>query len=413
MTTVEQLERDLAAWFGETAAPGARDAAEDVLLETRAIRQRPRWTFLPFLRRPMDPPLFGWAGGVASRRRVALVVVILALLALAATAALVGSRPRLPPPFGSAGNGLVAYEKGGDIFVVDPATSERRTLLGGPEMDRYPRWSLDGTRLAFIRGPDDDQQLVVVDASGVVQLVSTAYLAHTDPDGIAWAPDGRTVALVTGTGLRLIDTRSGQATIPAVPYLWLEAHWRPPDGRELLFVGGPERQPRLIRYSLDDGAIREVPGTSLTVVDGMEDPIRPVGWTPEGRRFVYHRATDPGGGHETVVVDVETGDQVVLDLAFGRISNDGTRLVGVARDGDREWLCVAPVDGGPCEPIAASIDLVDATGWASWQWAPDDTRIRSRPGPEGPAVLIDPDGGGSEWPSWAAEGAESWQRRAH
>jgi len=413
MTSVEQLERDLAAWFAETAAPGAREAAEDVLLETRGTRQRRRWTFLPFLRRPMDPPLFGWASGAASWRRVALVVVILGLVLLAAAAVFVGGPRPLPAPFGAAANGLVAYEKAGDIFVVDPATAERRLLVGGPAIDRFPRWSLDGTRLAFVRGPDESQDLVIVDASGGVRLVSKAHLVRTDPDGIAWAPDGRSIVVIGESGLQLIDTRSGEASRPVVGHWGLEAHWRPPDGRELLFIGGPTAHPALFLYSLASGAATQVPGTTVDVVDGMSDPIRPVGWTPDGRRFVYHRATDRAGGHETVVVDVESGREVVLDLAYGRISNDGTRVVGVATDGDAEWLCVAPVDGGPCRRIDGSTGYVDRTGFASWQWAPDDTAIRSWRGAEGSAVLLDPNGGPPQSPDWVAEGLESWQRRAH
>jgi Tol biopolymer transport system component len=332
---------------------------------------------------------------------------------LAATVAFVGSRRPLPPPFGRAENGLVAYEKGGDIFVVDPATGERRGVALGPQLDRYPRWSLDGTRLAFVRGPEDDEQLVVVDAAGTVEAMSSSRLARIDPDGIAWSPDGGTIALVADTGVQLFDTRSGRTTRPPIPHLGLEVHWRPPDGRELLFVGGPTRQPRLTRYSLDDGAVTDVPGTAVNVAVGDDFQIRPVGWTPDGRRFVFHRFGQRPAGPETIVVDVETGDKVLLDLAFGRLSNDGTRVVGVATDSEREWLCVAPIDGGPCQPIEGSSELIDRTGFASWQWAPDDSVIRSDLGRDGPAVLLDPNGGEPQRPSWAAEGAESWQRRAH
>jgi hypothetical protein len=154
-----------------------------------------------------------------------------------------------------------------------------------------------------------------------------------------------------------------------------------------------------------------VPLTSDGGPAWVVESYRPVGWTADGSRFALHRATEENDRLETVVVDVETGDETILDVAFGRISNDGTRILGVAMTGSGE-LCVAPVEGGICEPIEGSVDLLDPTGWASLQWAPDDTSIRSRPGDEGPAVLLSPDGGEVLRPSWAAEGAESWQRRA-
>jgi dipeptidyl aminopeptidase/acylaminoacyl peptidase len=408
--TTEQLERDLSAWFVETAGRGTPEFAEDILLETSGIRQRPRWTFVPLMPRPMDRSLRRGVTGLAPGRRLALVAVVVGLLVLGASAVWVASQPRLPAPFGPAANGLVAYEKGGDIFVVDPATGERSGLVIGPEVDRDPRWSLDGTRLAFLRWPLTGGALVIVDASGVVQSVSSGMLPDADPDSIAWAPDGRSVVVAARfagePAIFLIDAFTGQSTVLPVPYRMLEAYWRPPEGRELLFMGGEGPGLALYRYSLAGGAITEVPGTR------SDDEIRPIGWTPDGRRFAYSRSGDRNGGVETAVVDVETGDEVVLDVAYGRISNDGTRIVGMAWGGPNLGLCVAPVDGGPCESIGGDPGLVDPWGWASFQWAPDDTSIRSRPGSEGPAVLFDPDGREVEWPSWAAEGADSWQRRA-
>jgi hypothetical protein len=414
MITVEQLERDLTEWFAETAAPGTPEFAENVVLETAGIRQRSRWTFIPLLPRPMAPTLPGLAGRVPPRR-VAIVLAIVGLALLAVSAVWVGSQPSLPPPFGAASNGLVAYEKGGDIFVVDPATGERRGLVLGPERDVYPRWSLDGTRLAFLRGPEERQRLVVVDAAGTVQSEPGGdAFRSVDPDSIAWAPDGRTVLVTSSGRIHLVDAVTARATALPVAYWGLDAHWRPPDGRELLFVGGSAQSPALFRYAVADGQVTEVPGTKVTIPASEVFWFRPIGWTADGSRFAYHRKSATRDGFETRVLNVDTGDALVLDVAFGRISNDGTRILGVATDGDpaAQPLCVAPVDGGPCERIAGSVQLVDLLGSASFQWAPDDTWIRSQSDPAGPATLLSPVGAPPQQPAWAAEGAESWQRRA-
>ena len=413
--TTEQLERDLSAWFFETAGRGTPEFAEDILLETAGIRQRPRWTFVPLLPRPMDRSLRTSVTRLVPARRLALVALVVGLLVLAASAVWVGSQPRLPAPFGPAANGLVAYEKGGDIFIVDPDTGERWSLVVGPDVDHDPRWSLDGTRLAFLRGATDSKRLVIVDEVGAVQAVSGGNaLGGVDPDAIAWAPDGRHVLLKAafdqGAAFYLIDARTGQPTILPITPLILEAYWRPPDGRELIFIGGSPLSPGLYRYSLADGAITPVPLTSNGTAEMVVESYRPVGWTADGTRFAFHRATDGNGRRETVVVDVETGDETILDVAFGRISNDGTRIFGLAAEGSGA-LCVVPVDGGTCEPVEGSVDLLDPTGWASLQWSPDDAWIRSGPD-AGPAVLLNPDGGEVLQPEWAAEGADSWQRRA-
>jgi hypothetical protein len=86
--------------------------------------------------------------------------------------------------------------------------------------------------------------------------------------------------------------------------------------------------------------------------------------------------------------------------------------VGITGDGTQEWICVAPVSGGPCARISGSVDLVAWHDFASSQWAPDDSAIWSFPTEDGPALLLNPEGGDAQYPSWAAEGAHSWQRRA-
>ena len=43
---------------------------------------------------------------------------------------MIGSRNELPPPFGRAANGLVAYAASGDIFTVDPAQGPTAIVIG-------------------------------------------------------------------------------------------------------------------------------------------------------------------------------------------------------------------------------------------------------------------------------------------
>ena len=62
-----------------------------------------------------------------------------------------GSTSNRPDPFGAAKNGVIAYGAGGDIVTVDPATGVIETLVGGADEDSVPRFSSDGTRIAFVR----------------------------------------------------------------------------------------------------------------------------------------------------------------------------------------------------------------------------------------------------------------------
>src|SRR5881397_3450408 len=55
-----------------------------------------------------------------------------------------------------------------NIWVVDVAGGEPRRFTAGPRRDIEPRWSPDGTRLAFLseRAPKDKLQLYVMPADG-------------------------------------------------------------------------------------------------------------------------------------------------------------------------------------------------------------------------------------------------------
>ena len=105
----DRLERELTTWFVDTATPRTPDWTADILTATATMRQRPRWSFparwLPAAIVPRLPRLT--LQPVPWRRSLSLA--LLGLLLAAAVTLYVGSRPRLPAPFGPAVNGLVAY----------------------------------------------------------------------------------------------------------------------------------------------------------------------------------------------------------------------------------------------------------------------------------------------------------------
>ena len=88
-------------------------------------------------------------------RTIALLA-LLGLLLAAAVTLYVGSRPRLPAPFGPAANGLVAYGQLGEIWTVDPLSGERKkvvSLTGGNEATCRQRKAL-GAASNFNSGVD-------------------------------------------------------------------------------------------------------------------------------------------------------------------------------------------------------------------------------------------------------------------
>ncbi len=407
MNRADDLERDLSAWLADTATPRLPDFTDDILWLTARTRQRPRWIFaqrwlptslLTLARRTFRPLPWLTLGLLA----------VLALLIVAAVAFYVGSQPRLPPPFGLAANGLVAYARAGDIYTVDPITGAREAIVTGPDADREPRWSLDGTRVAFLRSTGLGEALVFFDLQSREVLATTDPLLEVDTDSIAWSPDGHSVAVGASAGgsrvLFIVDATSGALAPLAIDYMELDVYWRPPDGRQLMYFGRKGPVVGLFVVGVDDGIVTEIARAA-----GSGASIRPSGWTPDGRRVVFMR-DDGSGRTRTHILDVTTGAEVIFDgVAFGHVSNDGSRMVALDAD---ERPCVAILSGGPCVPIGRPSQANEGTHAAGAQWSPDDQWILIRDLFGGGAIRIDPDGENPDQPSWIADGAESIQRVA-
>ena len=347
-------------------------------------------------------------------RAVGLLAVLGLLLAVAA-ALYVGSQPqRLPPPFGAAANGLVAYSKDGDIYTVDPITGKRAAIVTGATVDDSPSFSLDGSRLAFARTVGNGRVIVVADADGrnqvEIQMTPLAEVSHP-----AWSPDGRWIAVggTSGDGeLWIVDTVADTAQMVNGLVLDDEALlWRPPDGRQLAVVARESLLNRL-RFALVTPGVDKL--EFLAPVGYLGSQFRAGGWTPDGSRFVY--ASDPPWG-QVHVVEVDGGRDVQIQPSiegngtiYPRLSNDGRRVLFMEQGAEgKSWLSVAPSDGSKAA-IRVSDIYGDGIG-IHYSWSPDDTTIEFEPN-VGPKVLLDPDGGPPTTPPWIAEGAESWQRLA-
>jgi Tol biopolymer transport system component len=402
MNRTDQLERDLSAWFADTAAPRLPDFTDDILNLTAGTDQRPRWSF---------PGRWVPTSVIARARqtfyplpwRTIGLLAVLALLIAAVVAVYVGSQqPRLPAPFGLAANGVVAYAQNGDIFAVDPITGVREAIAIGPESDREPRFSLDGTRVAFLRTSGSSEALVIVDRKSRKVIASADPLFDIDTDTVSWSPNGRSVAVAAQDGasrvLYLVDATNGDLRPLAIDYVLLEAYWRPPDGRQLMFLGGTESDVALYALTVGDGTVTEIARPRLP--GGF---LRPSGWSPDGRQVLFLRED---GTH---IVDLTTGAEIIIDASFAHMSNGGTRIVALDENGS---MCVASIRGGPCVRIGHSSRAYEGTHAAGAQWSPNDEWIIARLGSGDSTELVDPDGGTQDQPSWIADGAESWQRLA-
>jgi Tol biopolymer transport system component len=413
MSATDRLERDLTAWFGQTAVPRTPDYTDDILRQAARTRQRPRWSF-PERWLPMSIITLGRvARGSVPWRTVGLLVALALLLAVAAAVYVGSSQRRVPAPFGAAANGLVAYSKGGDIYTVDPTTGTRRAIVTGSTTDEVPAFSIDGTRLAFLRTTGTGSVVVLADADGRNQVeVSMKPLAGGAT--LNWSPDGRSMAATTDdngdTGsLWIVDTVNRTIRKTNVVTDYQEVQWRPPDGRQLMVTARASGGLRFVLVSMADDSVEVLP-TPVAVVGAT---LRPGGWSLDGRRFVYAASDD-----QVHVLDMEGGPDLVIPPSqaqdtggYPRFSNDGRHILFMEwSTGDPSWLSVAPSDGS--KPAIRISDAYQVAIGTHYRWSPDDTAIALEPQFGGARVLLDPAGGPASTPPWMTEEVESWQRLA-
>jgi hypothetical protein len=150
VTEHDDLDRRLARWFeADALGPAPAGRFQQAIEATR--NRRPRSALLAgFGSRWVETGLAADAPRVSWR---SIAVIVLVALALAASAVLVGSQRRaLPAITLPAANGLIAYGFDGDIYVGDPVTGQTTAIVTGAAVDSSPKFSPDGSRIAFLRG---------------------------------------------------------------------------------------------------------------------------------------------------------------------------------------------------------------------------------------------------------------------
>jgi Tol biopolymer transport system component len=202
MNASHDIERDLTRWMAAVVPTRAPDnLAPSIVTRTRAMRPNPPW-----LARLKEPPmqtqlsLRNYLGFGRSLRPILVAVLILALVV---GGIFVGSRllrqQSLPPPFGLAGNGLIATDVGGTIVVMRPDGSDARQLELPFDGIARMTFSRDGTRLAAWWTPNPviptQASLMVANADGSAAFeIGTSRQAVDGLSRIDWSPDGRSLA---------------------------------------------------------------------------------------------------------------------------------------------------------------------------------------------------------------------------
>ncbi len=211
-----------------------------------------------------------------------------------------------------------------DIWLID-GDAAPRLLVGGAKDDARPRWSPDGSQLAFISDRTEKRQIHILDMRG-----GEAWPLTNEKAGVgafAWSPDGKRIAYLArpapadeaanpkGAGKARITERLYYRMDGAPGFL--------PEQRSQLWV------------------VDVVPGHGAPLGplwDGRTEPSEPA-WTADGKTLLFSALPDPNPpvapvNDELFRVEVAGGAAAVA--LTSRDGPDGGPIA-VARDGRIAW----------------------------------------------------------------------------
>jgi dipeptidyl aminopeptidase/acylaminoacyl peptidase len=203
-----------------------------------------------------------------------------------------------------------------NLWIINTDGTDHRPLTTGNRADASPRWSPDGTRIAYFSDADGKQQIYVrwMDTGQTARITN---LEQT-PDTIAWSPDGKMLsfsALVLGKGPHIAD-------LPAPPS---GAKWAdPPTAYDRLvyrFNGMGYLKPgymQIFVVSSEGGAPRQITNGNFPNGGNELGPNR-ASWTPDGKFLIVSVNRHPESDHE--YFDDEVYEFSVADGSLRALTN--------------------------------------------------------------------------------------------
>jgi len=236
-----------------------------------------------------------------------------------------------------------------DIYLVSEKGGNPVRLTTGPGRDDHPRWSSDGSLIAFISDRNGSPQIFTIDPSGgeAVQLTTLASGVGT----FSWSPDDRWLSLLQPDG-------RGEETME--------------QGKDIIRPGDDPPRIHIRLVNVSDGSIQRLTSGDYSVES--------LDWSPDSTQIVFSARPS------SRVPDLFNSDLSLIDIASGKVqglvdrpgpdttprwSPDGRRIAFVSTNGRMEWIanwtiCTISAEGGTVHELTGDFDeFITSCTWSA------------------------------------------------
>ena len=243
----------------------------------------------------------------------------------------------------------------------DGGAPEQLTFDASPDSD--PRWSPDGSRLAFdSRREDGERNIWVLEADG------STFTPLTQDSGISnafatWSPDGIHIAWARDSEIWIMNSADGK-----------DPHRLTSGGRDSAPTWsstGVIAFQRTINGSLEIWTIPADGSADATpLLDAAQGGGGQPSWSPNGKRIAYSKVVDGVRRIWVANADARSGRKNLTPgsgcpCEFPTWSPDGTQIAFEVSIPNKEQIAIVPAAGGTIRVITSGNSRNFVPGWAT------------------------------------------------